>query len=87
VPEENSVVRSLPLAESSQNPLTPQPLRSTSDDPRSGSDILLQGKLGPKASGWLGRMVQKAGEGTPKIGASVAGTVLTKALTKYFGLE
>ena len=56
---------------------------SIKDDAKSAGE----GKLGPKASGWLGRMVQKAGEGTLKIGASVAGTVLTKALTKYFGLE
>jgi AbiTii len=45
------------------------------------------GKLGPRVARWLGHMVEKAAQGTLKIGVSVAGSVLTKAISKYLGLE
>jgi hypothetical protein len=45
------------------------------------------GKLGPKTSSWVGRMVQKAAEGTLKIGTSAAASVIGKAIAKYLGLE
>jgi hypothetical protein len=44
-------------------------------------------KLGPKTSGWVGRMMQKAAEGTLKIGTSAAASVIGKAIAKYLGLE
>jgi len=45
------------------------------------------GKLGPKTSSWIARMMQKAGEGALKIGTSAAASVIGKAIAKYLGLE
>lgn len=44
------------------------------------------GALGSNVSAWLGKMVTKAASGTLKIGTSVAASVLTKAITHYYGL-
>jgi hypothetical protein len=54
---------------------------SVRDDSRSDR------KLGPNVTGWLARMIQKAAQGTLKIGTEVAATVLTKAISKYLGIE
>lgn len=43
--------------------------------------------IGSSVGSWIGRMIQKAAEGTVKMGASVAGTLLTKAIAKYYGLD
>lgn len=43
------------------------------------------GTFGSGVSLWLGKMVTKAAGGTIKIGASVIGGVLTKAITHYYG--
>lgn len=42
--------------------------------------------FGSSVSAWLGKMVGKAASGTLKIGTSVAASVLTKAITHYYGL-
>lgn len=43
--------------------------------------------FGPRVSGWIGKMVGKAANGAWQIGVAMAGTLLTKALAKYYGLE
>ncbi len=43
--------------------------------------------FGKKVSGWMGKMLSKAGTEAWKVGTSSAGTLLTKALTTYLGLE
>lgn len=43
--------------------------------------------LGKSVQAWIGKMVGKAESGAWKVSTSVAGTVLGKALSKYFGLE
>jgi hypothetical protein len=43
-------------------------------------------KMGPKVNGWLGSMIGKAANGTLKIASDVAGSVLTKVVTKFLGL-
>jgi hypothetical protein len=52
-------------------------------------DTKAQGKpaLGKRVQSWIGKMVGKAASGAWKVSTSVAGTVLGKALSKYFGLE
>jgi hypothetical protein len=42
--------------------------------------------FGPKVSAWLGTMMKKAAEGAWKVGVNVAGTVLGKAISRYYGL-
>lgn len=42
--------------------------------------------FGPKVSSWIGAMAEKAANGTLKIGLGVAGSLLTKAIAKYYGL-
>ena len=49
------------------------------DTPESGT------KFGPKVSTWIGDMMYKAASGTWEIGVGVAGTVLTQAITQYYG--
>ncbi len=44
-------------------------------------------RLGPKVSSWIARMIEKGSQGALRISASVAGDVLTKAVTKYLGLD
>lgn len=43
--------------------------------------------LGAKAKAWLVKNIQKAADGTWKIGVSVAAKVLTEAALKYYGLK
>jgi hypothetical protein len=43
-------------------------------------------KLGPKVSGWIGKMVSKAASGAWNIAASVATDVLVKGISNYYGL-
>ncbi len=43
--------------------------------------------LGSKVTGWMGKMLIKAGTTAWNIGTSSAGTILTKALTSYYGLD
>lgn len=52
-------------------------------------DKRAQGKLalGKRVQAWMGAMAGKAASGAWETGKSVAGTVLSKALSKYFGLE
>ncbi len=52
-------------------------------------DTKAQGKpaLGKRVQAWIGKMVGKAASGAWKVGTSVAGTVLGKALSRYFDLE
>lgn len=53
------------------------------------ADTQANGKpaLGKRVQTWVGTMLGKAASGTWDISASVAGTVLGKALSMYFGLE
>ena len=44
-------------------------------------------KLGKRVQAWLAKMVGKAASGTWQVSTSAAGTVLGKALSRYFGLE
>ena len=42
--------------------------------------------FGPKVSSWIATMAEKAANGTWKIGLGVAGSLLAKAIAKYYGL-
>ena len=42
-------------------------------------------KLGPKVSGWIARMVQKAASGGWDIGVGAAGGLLAQVIGKYYG--
>lgn len=42
--------------------------------------------FGPKVSAWIAAMTEKAANGTWQIGLGVAGSLLAKALAKYYGL-
>jgi len=46
-----------------------------------------QDSIGPKVTLWLSSMLKKAARGALDIGTGVATTVLTKAVSKYYGLE
>ncbi|MBF0290687.1 MAG: hypothetical protein HQK86_00865 [Nitrospinae bacterium] len=43
--------------------------------------------LGKRVQDWIGKMVGKATTGAWNVSTSVAGTILTKALSQYFGLK
>lgn len=43
--------------------------------------------IGERVSGWIGKMLSKAGTAAWNISTSSAGTLLTKAITQYYGLE
>ena len=55
--------------------------QAIADDPQAET-----GKLGPKVSSWMGRMVAKAASGTWKIGVPVASAMLQKAIESYYGI-
>jgi hypothetical protein len=42
--------------------------------------------FGPNVAAWMGKMVGKAVEGSWKIATSAAGSVLGKALARYYGM-
>ena len=42
--------------------------------------------FGPKVSKWIGKMTQKAADGTWKIGLATAGNLLARAIAKYYGI-
>jgi hypothetical protein len=42
--------------------------------------------FGEKVSGWIGKMITKAATGTWDIGIQVAGTILAKAISLYYGM-
>lgn len=42
--------------------------------------------FGEKVGGWIGNMISKAATGAWDIGIQVAGTILTKAISMYYGL-
>ncbi|MFQ5863376.1 MAG: hypothetical protein ACE5IC_09695 [Candidatus Brocadiales bacterium] len=44
------------------------------------------GKFGPKVSSWVGKMMQKAADGSWGIGIGAAGNLLARAIAKYYGL-
>ncbi|WP_419657661.1 hypothetical protein Dvar_68100 [Desulfosarcina variabilis str. Montpellier] len=46
-----------------------------------------QARIGKSVSGWISTMLKKAGTSAWKIANSSAGTLLTKAIAKYYGLE
>lgn len=43
--------------------------------------------FGEKVSGWIGKMLSKAGTAVWNISSGSAGTLLTKAIAQYYGLE
>ena len=43
--------------------------------------------LGPRASGWIGKMVSMALSGANKIGIGAAGNLLATAVKSYFGIS
>jgi AbiTii len=43
--------------------------------------------IGPKVSEWMGKMLNKAGNGIWKVGVDVASAVITRAVTAYYGLS
>lgn len=44
------------------------------------------GALGSKVSSWIARMVKKAAEGTWNVGVAAAGSLVSQAISKYYGL-
>lgn len=42
-------------------------------------------KFGPRVAAWVGKMVQKAADGSWQIGIVVAGELLSQAIAKYYG--
>jgi hypothetical protein len=42
--------------------------------------------FGPRVSSWIAAMAEKAANGTWKVGLGVAGSLLAKAIAKYYGL-
>lgn len=52
------------------------------EEPRPGKE-----GWGPKVSLWFGKMMRKAADGSWRIATSAAGSVLAKAINKYYGLE
>ncbi len=44
------------------------------------------GEFGPKVSCWIGKMMQKAADGSWGIGVGAAGNLLAQAIAKYYGL-
>lgn len=47
---------------------------------------LARDRLGSGVSSWIGKMVKKAAEGTWNAGVTIAGKILSDAITKYYGL-
>lgn len=45
-----------------------------------------RGEFGPKVSSWIGKMMQKAADGSWGIGIGAAGNLLAQAIAKYYGL-
>lgn len=45
-----------------------------------------ENQLGPKVSQWIAKMMQKAADGSWKIGIGAAGSFLAQAIAKYYGL-
>lgn len=45
------------------------------------------GKLGPRVSKWIGKMVGKAADGSWQVGLGAAGNLLAQAITAYYGLR
>lgn len=42
--------------------------------------------FGPKVSQWIGKMTQKAANGTWQIGLGAAGNLLARSIAKYYGI-
>lgn len=42
--------------------------------------------FGPKVSAWMGKMMQKAANGSWEVGVAAAGTLLSQALSKYYSI-
>ena len=54
-----------------------------------GADAKVEGKpaLGQRVQTWMGAMMGKAASGAWTVGTSAAGSVLGKAIARYYGLE
>jgi hypothetical protein len=42
---------------------------------------------GPRVSSWFGKMMKEAAQGTWKVGVQIGATLLTQAISKYYGLS
>ena len=56
--------------------------KAVTDDPKPVSSK----SFGEKVGGWIGNMISKAATGAWDISVQVAGTILTKAISMYYGL-
>ncbi len=43
-------------------------------------------KFGPKVSKWIGKMTEKAADGSWKVGLATAGNLLARAIAKFYGI-
>jgi hypothetical protein len=50
------------------------------------ADVPQQQVLGPKANGWILKMLSKSLDGTWELGIATAGGVLTEIIKKFYGL-
>lgn len=46
----------------------------------------IDGKVGPKVAAWMGKIFQKAADGTVGIGVGAAGNLLSQVIAKFYGL-
>ncbi|MBC3767679.1 hypothetical protein [Neptunicella marina] len=56
--------------------------KAISSDPEASE----KGTFGPKVSSWIGKMTEKAAEGSWGIGIGAAGNLLATAIAKFYGL-
>ena len=45
------------------------------------------GGFGPRVSSWFGNMMKKAAQGSWKVGVQIGATLLTQAISRYYGLS
>ena len=61
-------------------------IRELEDAVRCDTEPTSRSKLGARVSKWIGKMVQKAANGSWNIGVGAAGNLLAAALTRFYGL-
>lgn len=60
-------------------------IRELEDAVRCDTEPTSKSKLGARVSEWIGRMIQKAANGSWNIGVGAAGNLLASALTRFYG--
>jgi hypothetical protein len=63
----------------------PEEIEEISEIVQSETPDMAGKNLGPRASGWVGKMVAKALSGAGKIGVSAAGNILATVIKAYYG--